>query len=381
MRVALVYDRINKLGGAERVLMALHRIWPEAPVFTSVYDPEGTLWCRDWDIRTSWLQNIPGAKTNHESLGWLMPLAFESLDLSGFDVIISVTSEAAKGVITKPGQLHICYLLTPTRYLWSHHVKYLILYNRLVRPSAFAAQVCLRKWDYLAAQRPDYIFAVSKLAQKRCWKYYRRESEVVYPPMTLEGLEGPEGLEGSGRYGAKRSDLGGRQGRTLSENYYLVVSRLVPYKRIDLAIEACNRLKQNLVIVGTGSDEVRLKAMAGPTVKFLGNLTDGELVGYYRRAKALLMPQEEDFGLTAVEALNCGTSVISYRNSGVAEVIDDGKTGILFDEQTAESLVEAIGRLTKMEVPPLAGQTAEKFSETKFKQTFLKRVEEIWEKH
>src|SRR3989338_4038247 len=183
MKVALVYDRINKLGGAERVLMALHRIWPEAPVFTSVYDPEGTLWCRDWDIRTSWLQNIPGAKTNHESLGWLMPLAFESLDLSGFDVIISVTSEAAKGVITRSGQLHVCYLLTPTRYLWSHEADYLVQLPRIVRPLGMAVQSRLRVWDYMAGQRPDYFFSISKLVQKRCLKHYRRGAEVGYSPV------------------------------------------------------------------------------------------------------------------------------------------------------------------------------------------------------
>ncbi len=376
MKVALVYDRINKFGGAERVLIALRRIWPEAPVFTSVYDPGGAPWADGWDIRTSWLQNIPGAKTNHESLGWLMPLAFESLDLSGFDVIISVTSEAAKGVITQPGQLHICYLLTPTRYLWSQSEKYLILLNRLVRPMALAAQMFLRKWDYLAGQRPDYIISISRLVRKRCWKYYRRESEVIYPPVMLGGREGPGGSEGlEGQYGGKRSDLGVRQGRTLSD-YYLVVSRLVPYKRIDLAIEACNFLKENLVIIGSGSDEARLKAMAGPRVHFGGNLTDGELVGYYRGAKGLLMPQEEDFGLTAVEAISCGTPVISFRNSGAAEIIDNGKTGVLFDQQTAESLIESMSRFAKMK---FAKQTLEKFSEEKFKQSFEKKVKKLWE--
>ena len=295
-----------------------------------------------------------------------MPSAFESLDLSGFEVIISVTSEAAKGVITRPGQLHVCYLLTPTRYLWSHGADYLGQLPRIVRPLGMAVQSGLRVWDYMAGQRPDYIFSISKLVQKRCLKYYRRESEVVYPPVMLE--EG--GL------------VSKMPSSTHLNNYYLVVSRLVPYKRIDLAIEACNRLKENLVIIGSGSDELRLKSMAGPTVDFAGNLTDGELVGYYRRARALLMPQEEDFGLTAVEALNCGTPVISYRNSGAAEVIDDGKTGVVFGEQTVASLVEAIERFTKMEVSQtsrlkFAKQAAEKFSGNKFKQTFLKRIREL----
>jgi len=376
MKVALVYDRINKFGGAERVLGVLHEMWPEAPVFTSVYVPAGAPWANGWDIRTSWLQNIPGAKNNHESFGWLMPLLFESLDLSGFDVIISLTSEAAKGVITHSGQLHVCYLLTPTRYLWSHGADYLGQLPRIVRPLAMAVQSGLRVWDYMAGQRPDYIFSISKLVQKRCLKHYRRESEVVYPPVMLEG-EGKEGTEGS---------EGGRQ-------YYLVVSRLVPYKRIDLAIGACNRLKENLVVVGSGTDEARLKAMAGPTVKFAGNLTDGELVEYYRGAKALLMPQEEDFGLTAVEALNCGTPVISYRNSGAAEVIDDGRTGILFGQQTVESLVGAINKFKTTGLPrPAKGGSrndevkfaklaGEKFSLNRFEKELESKIESLWQKH
>ena len=157
MNVVLVYDRVNKFGGAERVLMALHEIWPEAPLYTSVYDPESTPWTKGWDVRPSFLQKFPWARRNHESLGWLMPLAFESLDLSGFDVVISLTSEAAKGVITSPRQLHICYLLTPTRYLWSHAVAYLGTVPLPLRPLAFVAQLKLRHWDFVAAQRPDHI--------------------------------------------------------------------------------------------------------------------------------------------------------------------------------------------------------------------------------
>jgi glycosyltransferase involved in cell wall biosynthesis len=370
LRIALVYDRINKFGGAERVLTALHRIWPEAPVFTSVYDPQGAPWCRDWDIRTSWLQHIPGARSNHESFGWLMPLAFESLDLSGFEVIISLTSEAAKGVVTRADQLHVCYLLTPTRYLWSHAGDYLAQLPGAIRPLGMAVQSKLRVWDYLAGQRPDYILAISEHVKKRCLKYYRREAEVIYPPMEL--------ADSSKHVARGRNQFGHAPRATRHEpTYYLVVSRLVPYKRIDLAIEACNRLKQNLVVVGSGGDEGRLMAMAGPTVVFKGNLTDGELVRYYRGARALLMPQEEDFGLTVVEALSLGTPVVSYKNSGAAEVIEDGKTGVLFDKQTPESLIEAMEQLAEMEV----SQTSKKFSEEKFRQTFLKRIEELWENH
>ena len=224
IRVALVYDRINKFGGAERLLMALHEIWPEAPLFTSVYDSNGADWAKGWDLKTSFLQSIPFAKKWHEGFGWMMPLAFESFDFSDFDVIISVTSEAAKGIITNPRQLHICYLLTPTRYLWSHANDYLSEVPKLLRPLARIVQAKLRIWDYISAQRPDYFIAISEHIRKRCWKYYRRESEVVYPMLPLV---------------LKRSHLSVPQGKTLSDKeYFLVVSRLVPYKRIDLEIKS-----------------------------------------------------------------------------------------------------------------------------------------------
>jgi len=358
MRVALIYDRVNKFGGAERLLMALHEIWPEAPLFTSIYDPRRAPWCRDWDIRTSWLQNIPGAKINHEFLGWLMPLVFESLDLSGFDVIISVTSEAAKGVITRTGQLHVCYLLTPTRYLWSHSNDYLSFVPRLLRPLALIVQVKLRVWDFMAAQRPDYFIAISEHVRKRCLKYYRREAEVVYPVF---------GLKEEGRGKRKEGD------------YFLVVSRLVPYKRIDLAIEACNRLKLPLVVVGIGSEAENLKRLAGPTIKFTGYLTDQELVEYYRNTKAVIMPQEEDFGLTAVEALSLEIPVISYKYSGAAEIIRDWKTGILFGEQSADSLVNAIKKFDKLAFQE--NFRHEGFSNNKFHKEFKDRINKLWIKH
>ena len=367
MRVALVYDRVNKFGGAERVLTALHEIWPEAPVFTSVYDSEGAPWADSWNIKTSWLQNIPGAKTNHESFGWLMPLPFESFDFSEFDVIISVTSEAAKGIITSPRQLHICYLLTPTRYLWSHANDYLREIPKFLRPLARIVQAKLRIWDYMAAQRPDYILSISKLVQGRCRKYYRRESEVVYPMLRFK----EEG-----------------RGKKEEGDYFLVVSRLVSYKRIDLAIEACNRLKLPLVIVGVGSEEEKLKKLAGPTIKFTGYLTDRELVGYYRNAKAFIMPQEEDFGLTAVEALGFGVPVISYKYSGATEIIEDGKTGILFGEQSVDSVVEAIKKIKNVKFilrsrTPLRGAKLhnEIYSQNIFEQELKDKISKLWIRH
>lgn len=364
MRIALVYDRVNKFGGAERVLTALHEIWPEAPVFTSVYDPAGAPWADGWNIRTSWLQNIPGAKTNHESFGWLMPLAFESFDFSKFDVIISVTSEAAKGIIANPKQLHVCYLLTPTRYLWSHSNDYLSNVSKLLKPLARIAQVKLRIWDYMAAQRPDYILSISKLVQSRCWKYYRRESKIIRPMLG---------------FGIKRPGLLSEGQALTDQKYFLVVSRLVPYKRIDLAIKACNQLKLPLVVIGTGSEEKKLKRLAGPTVKFTGYLTDQELVEYYRNAKAFIMPQEEDFGLTAVEALSLRVPVISFKYSGAAEIVKDGKTGVLFEKQSVDSLINALRKFDKLAFQENFRDLG--VSSSKFMEEFKVRINKLWIKH
>lgn len=355
------------------MLQALHQIWSEAPVYTSVYDPESTPWTRDWDIRTSFLQKFPWARRNHESLGWLMPAAFESLDLSEFDVVISVTSEAAKGVITSPKQLHICYLLTPTRYLWSHTQKYLILLSRVLRPAAFVAQTLLRQWDFLAAQRPDHIIAVSKLVQARCQKYYRREASVLYPPLTLE----VSAVSKVPQVQFKRPGLASPQGQAFQNSgYFLVVSRLVSYKRIDLAIEACKKTGDQLIVIGEGRDKKRLERLAGQQVKFLENVSDEELVDYYQNARAVLMPQEEDFGLVALEAQACGTPVVTYRNSGAAEIVIDGKTGAFFDHQTVDDLVKAMKRCP----PPGKACTiqASRFSKTKFQKDFREIVESLW---
>lgn len=364
MEVALVYDRVNKFGGAERVLQALHEIWPEAPLYTSVYDKRRAEWANGWDIRPSFLQKIPLAKGNHQYLGWLMPKVFELMDLSGFEAVISITSEAAKGVITSKNQFHVCYLLTPTRYLWSHAAEYWKSISELARPAALLALSNLRMWDYRAAQRPNKIISISREVQKRCFKYYRRKSEVIYPGGGFGELGGPP-AGGLGELGIK--------------DYYLVVSRLAPYKKIDLAIKTFNKLKKNLVIVGKGADEKRLKSLAGPTIKFMGSLTDEELIGYYREARALVMPQQEDLGLTAIEAQSQGLPVIAYRQGGARELVVENKTGVVFNEQLVESLAGAIRKIEKASFGKeecLAN--AGKYTKEKFKISFKSKIEEIW---
>src|SRR3990167_6737087 len=221
MKVAIVYDRVNKWGGAERVLLVLHELFPSAPLYTSVYDPVKAPWAKVFPkIVTSFLQKVPGAKASHEYFALLMPLAFEQFDFSPFDLAISVTSEAAKGIITKPGTIHICYCLTPTRYLWSGYELY--FENRLFRSLTAQMVKYLRAWDKVAAQRPDRIVAISKEVQKRIKKYYNLESKIIYPPVSVKynSLANPN----------------------LPKRFYLLVSRLVPYKRVDFAIKAFNKL-------------------------------------------------------------------------------------------------------------------------------------------
>lgn len=332
LRVALVYDRVNKYGGAERVLLFLHSLFPDAPLYTSVYDARGASWAQTWKVIPSWLQRIPLLRSHHEWLGPLMPLAFESFDFSHYDLVISVTSEAAKGIVTKPGTQHICYLLTPTRYLWSHADEYRSSFShgwkRVLLPLYDICISYLRNWDLVASQRPDIMIPISDVVRKRCERYYLRSTEpVIYPPI--------------------RADLFSLQPTQIHppfSSYFLCVSRLVPYKRIDLAIRACRDSGRNLIIVGTGSDERILRKLAGysTSIYFTGHLTDQQLVGYYQQCTGLIFPGEEDFGLTVLEAMACGKPSIVFEKSGNAEVVDHGVTGIIVSEQKKESLVRAM---------------------------------------
>ncbi len=358
MRVALVYDRVNKWGGAERVLLALSEIFPDAPLYTSVYNPKKASWAKKISVRTSFLQQFPNAPRVHEFYALLMPMAFESFSFDEFDLVISVTSEAAKGIITKPQTKHICYCLTPTRYLWSGYDEYFS--NSTLRFFAEPAVAYLRRWDTLASSRPDVFISISKEVQSRVKKYYGRESEVIFPPVDL-----------SVKYKVSSS-------KYREEGYFLVVSRLVPYKRIDIAIQACNILRLPLKIIGTGVDEGRLRRIAGPTVQFLGSLTDGELVGYYKQCKAVIFPGREDFGITAVEAMSFGKPVIAFKGGGVTETVFEGKTGTFFYPQTADALLKKIQDFDTLQANYQACITqAKKFSKDAFKAQFLSLLKKI----
>lgn len=348
MKVALVYDRVNKWGGAERVLLALHKMFPNAPLYTSVYDKKETPWADSFDIRPSFLQKLYLARKKHEALAPFMPLAFEQFSFDEYDLVISLTSESAKGIITKPNTLHICYNLTPTRYLWSGYDEY--FQNKIIKKVSAPVVKYLRHWDRLAALRPDVFVAISHEVKKRIEKYYKRDAHVIHPPVELM----PQ-LESV------------KNGR-----YYLIVSRMVPYKKLELAIRVCSRLGIPLKVIGTGSEERRLKSLAGKSITFLGSLTDQELVKYYSESKGLLFPGHEDFGITVVEAQMHGKPVLAYGKGGATETIINEKTGLLFYPQTDEAFTKALMQFEKMTFDPkLARENAEKFQFKNFRKKFL----------
>lgn len=365
MKVAIVYDRVNKWGGAERVLLTLHEMFPSAPLYTSVYNPETAQWANIFPrVYTSFLQKIPHAKSNHEDMAPFMPLAFESFNFDRYDLVISVTSEAAKGIITKPKTFHICYCLTPTRYLWSHYSTYFP--NKASRVMLKPLVSYLKAWDKIAAQRPDVMVSISTTVRNRIKKYYGRDSEIIFPPVEIDKFKShitPESLDDNPVVN--------------NHNFYLVVSRLVSYKKVDLVVKAFNELGYQLIIVGIGREEQNLKNIANSNITFVGNITDSKLIALYQSARALIFPQEEDFGLVAVEAQAAGTPVITYYKGGSQDTVNRNITGVFFYDQTSDSLVAAVRefektRFTKKNLIKNADRFDKKIFITKFQQLIKK---------
>ncbi len=355
MKVALVYDRVNKWGGAERVLLVLHELFPDAPLYTSVYNAEKAPWAKVFKIKPSFLQSVPFASSSHEFYPYLMPIAFESFSFDAYDLVISITSESAKGIITTAKTLHVCYCLTPTRYLWSGYETY--FENQFLRLGLLPIISYLRKWDRVASVRPDSYIAISNEVKKRIKKYYQRDSEVVYPPVEIPNTTHNSKLT------------------TQNKGYFLIVSRLIRYKKIDIAIKACNDLHIPLKIVGEGMDKRRLQEMASSNVEFLGSLTDAKLIEYYKGCLGLITPSEEDFGLSIVEAQKFGKPVIAFRKGGAKETVIDGKTGVFFDEQSTYSLAKAIEQFNNLAIRSEdCIENAQRFSKVRFKDEFMKYV-------
>jgi glycosyltransferase involved in cell wall biosynthesis len=358
MKVALVYDRVNKFGGAERVLLALHEIFPEAPLYTSVYDKKLAPWANIFEVRTSFLQNFPLPKNAHEYYPFLMGLAFESFNFDEFDLVISVTHEFAKAIITKPKTFHLCYCLNSVGYLWDNYEDYFSGKSGLVKVVSKPIVRYLRWYDKIIAQRPDAYLTISKTVQERVRRIYKKESEVIYPPVDMN-------YELRIKNYAKAGD------------YYLIVSRLAPQKRLDIAVEAFNKLRLQLKIIGIGKEEQRLKSIAKSNIEFLGYLTDEQLVGYYKSCRAVVIPGEEDFNIVAVEAQSFGKPVIAYNKGGVTETVIEGKTGWFFKEHNAGSLMSLIRQMGQMEKKIKQEdcvENAKRFSKERFKKEFLEYV-------
>ena len=349
MRVALIHDFLTQYGGAEKVLEAFHEIWPEAPIFTLFYNQElmGERFS-DCDIRVSPIQNLPLAKKRYRWYLPLMPSAIERFNLKNFDLVISDCSAYSKGVITRPGTCHISYLHTPTRYLWLDSHEYLDSLKggeRIVGKFLAPILTQLRIWDRQAAQRPDYLIVNSNSIAEKVKHYYQRQSKVIYPPVETVKFKISKKID----------------------NYFLIVSRLRPYKKVDLAIEAFNQLKMPLKIIGMG-DIKDLKKIAGPNIEFLGFVSEKEKADYLSLCQALIFPQKEDFGITAVEAMAAGRPVIAYKAGGALETVVDGQTGRFFDEQTWESLAEAVIKFKSEDFnPEKIREHASKFSKKRFK--------------
>ncbi|MEK7597458.1 MAG: glycosyltransferase [Patescibacteria group bacterium] len=370
-RVAIVYDWIDKWGGVERILLQLHEMFPEAVFYTSYFDKEKADWAKDLNIKTSFLQKFPSFIKKSRILSFIFyPFVFESFDFSKYDTVISVTSSFAKAVITQPGTKHICYLLTPTRYLWSHKKEY--FKNKLLRSWVMCYLSFIKKWDFISAQRPDKIISISETVRNRCLKYYKRNSEVIYP-----GFDTNYWQEIKSKIINSKSQINPKY-KILNTKYFLVVSRLEPYKKIDLAIKVFNKLNKPLVIVGEGSEEKKLKQMAGKNITFLSKLSDVELGSFYTNAQALIMSQEEDFGYVSVEAQFFDCPVIAYKKGGALETVIDGKTGIFFNRQEKISLVGAIEKFNKIEynlkikVREFGMKNTERFGKERFVGNFLK---------
>lgn len=368
MKVALIHDHLAQDGGAEKVLKVFSDMFPEAPIYTLLYEKKQVdKYFKNRHIETSIIQKLPGGIKHYQWYLVFMPLAVEFFDLSSYDLVISDASAFAKGVITKPDCLHICYCHTPTRYLWSDTHQYInnLKYNKWFKKIISLALSRIRMWDRLAADRVDVFIANSKTVKNRIAKYYRRDSTVIYPPVETE------------KYSVR--DLSAQKPE---EKYFLAGCRLAPYKMIDLVIEAFKKLggEYRLKIFGDGVDLKRLKEIAGDAknIEFLGQVSEEEKIKLFENAQAFINPQEEDFGITVVESMAAGRPVIAYRRGGATETVVEGKTGVFFDEQKAESLMTVVKEFKNENFKPQEIKNyASQFSITSFK----KQIEDFIAAH
>jgi len=360
VKVAIVHDWLNQIGGAEAVLEALVEMYPQAPVLTTIYWRDGMPErYQAWDIRPTWLDRAPFIYRHHQPYLPLYPLAVQSMDLRGYDLILSNKSGFCHGVRTTSDQLHIDYCLTPTRYVWDY-AGYIGRegFGRVVDLALRPLIGWLRGWDRRAADGVDHFIAISREVRERIARFYERDAVIIHPPVDTD------------RYVPSPDPAG---------DYFLVVSRLIPYKRIDLAVRACSELGLPLVVAGEGRDRPALEAMAGPTVSFRGRVPDDEARELMAHCRAFIFPGYEDFGITPVEAQAAGRPVIAYAAGGALDTVVEGETGLFFHDQGPESLIDAMRRLDSTDFDPVAiRRNAEHFSRDRFKRALRAYVEEKW---
>jgi glycosyltransferase involved in cell wall biosynthesis len=356
MRIALVHEYLNQFGGAERMLQVLCAMFPRAPIYTLIYDSSATGGVFEGrDIRTSFLQKIPFTRNHHRLFPLLMPVAVEQFDFSEFDIVLSVSASFAKGVITKPKTRHISYCLTPPRFLWDSS-------QRIVDDFSFPSPIkrllppfisYLRTWDQEAAVRVDEFWAISNFIKERIAKYYRKDSTVIYPPVNINKFH-------------ISTDI---------KDYFFMTGRMVPHKKFDIAIRAFNRLGIPLKIAGIGPDYKKLRTLAKGNVEFLGLISDEQLSDYYASARGLVFPQEEDFGIVPLESMASGRPVIAYRSGGAVETVIEGRTGMFFDTQDEEGIIEAVNRFNAGKYDPAECRAqATKFDIKVFRENILRNI-------
>jgi glycosyltransferase involved in cell wall biosynthesis len=363
MKIALVHDYLVQYGGAERVLECFTELFPHAPIYTLVYNKDlmhGKF--SDKKIRTSFIQNFPFAKRHHRIFPHIMPVAIEQFNFSAYDVVLSDSSSYAKGIITGPETLHVCYMHTPMRYAWDDCQKYThdFYFPAFIKKLIPLFMNYVRIWDRVSADRVDRIIANSNFVAKRIKKYYKKDSTVIYPPVNVDNF-----------YISQNQD-----------NYFLMVGRLIAYKRFDIAIEAFNKLGLPLKIIGRGPELKRLKKMARSNIEFLGRVPDKKLADYYSKCQAFIFPQEEDFGIVAIEAMASGRPIVAYHGGDIPEHMEEGKMGVFFKKQTAGDLAKAVKKLQSMSFSPMyIREKSLKFDKKVFKDRIKDYIEKSYLKH
>ena len=356
-KVALFYDWLNQWGGAEKVLLDLIKLYPEAPVYTLIYDQKKTPWFpKETKIITSFINKLPLSKNNPFFYTPFYSFALEQFDFSNFDIIISTSSTVGHCLLTPPSSLFLCYLHNVNRHIYQ--TKYPYPLSKIISN--------YKKTDLIYSQRPDFLFCNSQTVQNRIKNTYHRQAKVIYPGIDTSFFT-PSIKESK-------------------EKYFLTVSRLVDHKKIDLAIKACHQLNKKLYIVGTSRHQKKLlnliNSLNDPNIKLLGKVDNNKLLTLYQNCQALICPQLEDFGLTPIEAQACGKPVIAYNKGGLTETVINGKTGILFNFQTVKSLVLALKKFNSKNFSPNICRTnAQKFSSKNFMLNFKKEIDLIWQNH